>query len=201
MGLLSVLSMAHKLTADRVRAGDAVVDATVGGGVDTAFLARAVGPSGAVYGFDIQEAALAAARTKLAGQPDAASLPRIELLLTSHDRMREHIPASLHGKLAAVMFNLGYFPGDADTRHIVTEPLTTIRALDAALALLRPKGILTVVAYPGHDGGAAEAAAVDDWAAALPSGTAQSAVYRMLQKPAAPYLIAVERLASPHIGQ
>jgi len=200
MGLLSVLSMAHKLTAERVRPGDAVVDATVGGGVDTLFLARAVGPSGAVYGFDIQEAALAAARAKLEGQPDAAQLPRIELLLASHDRMQEHVPAALHGKLAAVMFNLGYYPGDAGSRHIITEPSTTIRALDAAVRLLRPRGLLTVVAYPGHDGGAAEAAAVDAWAAALPTGIAQSAVYRMMQKPAAPYLIAIERQSSPQAG-
>lgn len=65
MGFLSVLSMAHKLVEERVREGDAVVDATVGGGNDTLFLARLVGASGRVYGFDIQEEALARAKRRL----------------------------------------------------------------------------------------------------------------------------------------
>jgi len=57
MGFPSVLTMAHRLAAERIQPGDAVIDATVGNGVDTAFLAKAVGPKGVVYGFDIQQAA------------------------------------------------------------------------------------------------------------------------------------------------
>ena len=195
MGFLSVLSMAHRLVAERLQTGDAAIDATVGGGVDTAFLAKAVCPKGRVFGFDIQEAALAAAASKLREQLAGDALPQVELLLASHDRMRERIPQALHGKIGAVMFNLGYYPGNESARHIVTTTESTLRALDAALSLLRPRGVLTVVVYPGHEGGADEASAVVDWAAALPPGIGQAIVYRMVQKPTAPYLIAVERQA------
>ncbi len=64
------------------------------------------------------------------------------------------------------MFNLGYLPGGRPER--ATRPETTLPAMNAALGLLAPGGLLSVVAYPGHSGGAAEAEAVTRWARALP---------------------------------
>lgn len=43
MGFLSVLSFAHKQIEGRLAPGDIAVDATVGTGADTAFLAKAAG--------------------------------------------------------------------------------------------------------------------------------------------------------------
>ncbi|AGA57184.1 MAG: methyltransferase domain-containing protein [Thermobacillus sp.] len=190
MGFPSVLTMAHRLAADRIRPGDAVIDATVGNGVDTAFLAKAVGPKGVVYGFDIQQAALDAARARVAAE---APETRLELFLASHHRMAELLPARLMGRVSAVMFNLGYLPGADDVRTVVTRPETTLAALDASLAFLRPGGVLTVVVYTGHEGGREEGEAVDAWARALPASAGQAVLYRMPQLPQAPYLIAVER--------
>jgi len=190
MGFPSVLTMAHRLAAERIRPGDAVIDATVGGGVDTEFLAKAVGPKGIVYGFDIQQAALEKARARLAA---AAPETRLELFLASHHRMAELLPASLAGRVSAVMFNLGYLPGAEDARTIVTRPETTLEALDASLTFLRPGGVLTIVVYTGHEGGREEGEAVDEWARALPVSVGQAVLYRMIQRPGAPYLIAVER--------
>ena len=188
MGFPSVLAMAHRFAAERIRPGDAAIDATAGGGNDTAFLAKAVGPKGIVYAFDIQPEALEATRAKVASvAPDA----RVELLLVSHDRMAELLPSALRGTAAAAMFNLGYLPG-ADA-SVVTKPDTTVAALEAALGYLRPGGVLTVAVYPGHDGGREEADAVDAWMSALPANAGQAALYRMPQKPHAPYLYAVER--------
>jgi predicted methyltransferase len=190
MGFPSVLTMAHRLAAERIRPGDAAIDATVGNGVDTAFLARAVGPKGAVYGFDIQQAALDAARARVAS---AAPETRLELFLASHHRMAELLPAKLAGQVSAVMFNLGYLPGAEGARSIVTRPETTLAALDASLTFLRPGGVLTVVVYTGHEGGREEGEAVDEWARSLPGDAGQAVLYRMIQRPRAPYLIAVER--------
>ena len=64
-GFLSVLSQAQRLVTERARAGDAVVDATAGGGVDTLFLARLVGPDGRVFAFDVQAEALDRTRQRL----------------------------------------------------------------------------------------------------------------------------------------
>jgi len=50
---------------------------------------------------------------------------------------------------------------------VVTETAATLHGLECAAALLKAGGGLTVVCYPGHPGGASEAAAVESWFAAL----------------------------------
>ncbi|MBB6731048.1 class I SAM-dependent methyltransferase [Cohnella zeiphila] len=214
MGFLSVLSLAQRWAAERLEPGAAAVDATAGGGVDTLFLARACGPKGRVYAFDVQRDAVNRTRERLAaaardsesgsgngsiarrasgGGSAPPSLAPVELLLAGHERMAELVAPEHRGRIRAVMFNLGYLPGEGGDRSIVTRPETTVAALEAALGLLAPKGIVTAVLYPGHEGGDIEAAAVEAWAAALPSVLAQSVQYRFPQKPSAPYLIAVSK--------
>lgn len=195
MGFMSVLSFAHKLTAERLLSGGRAIDATVGTGADTLVLSRAAGPRGEVYGFDIQPAALKLAeeRLRLAREEAPAALSPVTLLRRSHAAMAQAVPPDWRGTVSAVMFNLGYLPaGDAD-KTIITEPESTLAALDAALALLRPGGIITAVLYPGHEGGDREAAAVEAWAAGLPRHQAQSIIYRQLQRASAPYVVAVEK--------
>ena len=59
------------------------------------------------------------------------------------------------------MFNLGYLPlGD---KTIVTKPESTILALDQVAILIRPGGLISILAYLGHDGGEAEAMRVTLW--------------------------------------
>lgn len=169
-----------------LRAGETAVDATAGNGHDTCFLAERVGPAGRVLAFDIQPAALEATRARLAA---AGLLARVVLVLGSHGGLAERVPP---GGVAAVMFNLGYFPGG--DHGVITRPAETLRALAAAQGVLRPGGILTVVCYPGHPGGAEEAAAVVEWAAALDAAAWETAVFRRTDaaKPA-PFLVRVGR--------
>lgn len=192
MGFLSVLSMAHKWIAERTLAGDTVIDATAGGGVDTYALAELVGPKGTVYAFDIQQEALDRTGERLSALAGSNKLPALKLMRKNHARMAEEVDPSVIGQVSSVMFNLGYLPGSSDIT-IITEPASTLAALDAAIRLLRPGGIVTCVLYPGHPGGAEEAAAVEAWAAKLPQSQAQAVTYRQSQRPAAPYLLAVEK--------
>ncbi|QDY86106.1 methyltransferase domain-containing protein [Paenibacillus polymyxa] len=192
MGFLSVLSYAHQLVAARVQPGDTAIDATVGTGADTLFLAKAAGKRGRVYGFDIQQEALDYARRRLE-EDTSPSLAEVSLLLQGHEQMRESIPDWLHGKVAAVMFNLGYLPSEGADPTVITHTDSTLVALEAALQLLRPRGILTAVLYPGHAGGREEAEAVLQWASALPVSSGQSIIYRQLQRDASPYIVAVEK--------
>ncbi|THF73038.1 tRNA (mnm(5)s(2)U34)-methyltransferase [Cohnella fermenti] len=218
MGFLSVLTMAQRWASEHAPPGSVVVDATAGGGVDTLFLARTVGPRGRVYAFDVQREALEATRSRLreaaaggsgnaagGGQQDGRkaefrskprrpSLAPVELLHAGHERMAELVAPEHRGTVRAVMFNLGYFPAAGDEgRKLITQTETTLAALEAALGLLAPGGITTIVVYPGHEGGGEEAAAVEAWSASLPGDVAQAALYRFLQKPSAPYLIAVRK--------
>lgn len=188
MGFLSVLSIAHKWIAERAGRGDIVVDATAGGGVDTLALAELVGANGRVYAFDIQQEAINRTRERLAA---AGALEQVRLHLIDHSQMAVAVDAGHHGRVSAVMFNLGYLPG-GDT-EVITKPSTTLEALNAALSLLKPGGIITCVLYPGHTGGDAEALAVEAWAAGLPQVEGQAVLYRQPQRSAAPYLIAIEK--------
>lgn len=195
MGFLSVLSFAHKLVAERLGNTAGVpaiaVDATAGTGADTLMLALTAGAGGQVYSFDIQQQALDRTQERLARYEHPDRLAQTKLVLDSHDRMAEHIPVELHGRLQAVMFNLGYLP--AGDTSVITRPESTLPALTASLELLAVKGILTIVLYPGHPGGAEEADAVQEWASSLPTSAAQCIVYRQLQRSDAPYLIAIEK--------
>lgn len=139
-----------------VSQGDVVIDATTGNGYDTQFLAELVSPSGRVYAFDVQGAALEKTGRRL----EEAGHKNVLLLNQCHSEMVNQIPTSHHGYVAAVMFNLGYLPG-AD-KQVTTSAATSIEAIAQALALIREGGVVTVLAYTGHDGGASEAQAVAD---------------------------------------
>lgn len=191
MGFVSVLGFAHQLIGQRVQPGDTAVDATLGNGVDTVFLARLAGRRGRVYGFDIQQQALDQTKMRLEKElPDASS--SVHLNLCSHAFMESAVPENHHGKVAAVTFNLGYLPG-ADPSTI-TKQESTIPALEAALRLLRKGGIATIVLYSGHDGGSEEAAAVEAWAQELSLAAFQVLRYQFMNTSAhAPYLLALEK--------
>ncbi|MCA9071612.1 MAG: class I SAM-dependent methyltransferase [Planctomycetaceae bacterium] len=143
----------HQILSARLNAGDVAIDATAGNGHDTLFLAQAVGPTGHVYAFDVQPVAIEQTRRRL----EAAGLfddQTIHLLNQSHAELPDNIPPEHHGQIAAVTFNLGYLPG-AD-KSLITQTESTRQAVEAALSLLREEGLLTVVAYTGHPGGAEE---------------------------------------------
>ena len=158
MQRISLVNVAHNLISEALRPGAIAVDATVGNGHDTAFLAAQVGPSGRVFGFDIQSAAIAVTSIKA----DSACLTLIQ---TSHALMDEKIPKPHHGNISAIMFNLGYLPGG--DKSIITQTASTLTALSIAGRLLAEGGIITVMAYPGHAGGDVETAQVNDWCTQL----------------------------------
>ncbi len=142
--------------------GDRAIDATVGNGNDTFFLADNVGPEGRVIGLDIQELALHRATVVLG---EAQLLHRVRLLQRSHHRLADWVPTDWVGRVRGIMFNLGYLPrGD---KSIITRAETTIPALDSALELLAPGGRITIIAYPGHSGGDEEADAIREWVRGL----------------------------------
>jgi len=191
MGFYSVLTMAQRWVSERVERGETVIDATAGGGVDTLMLAQLVGAKGTVLAFDIQREALDKTARRLASFEDQSKLGQVKLICDSHANMRSYIEQPV--AIAAIMFNLGYFPGGDES--IITQSDSTLQALEQALSLLRPGGIITCTLYPGHDGGDREANLVEQWASELPNELAHCVLYRQPQRPHAPYLIGIERKA------
>ncbi|MTT32555.1 methyltransferase domain-containing protein [Terrilactibacillus sp. BCM23-1] len=144
------IQMAHDILLKAIERGDVVIDATVGNGHDTLFLANAVGEEGLVYGFDIQEQAIENTKKRLI---EAGKNQQVKLILDGHHRLEQYIDENTNIK--AAIFNLGYLPkGD---KTIVTKPDTTIKAVKAIQNRLVIGGVIALVIYPGHPEGTVEA--------------------------------------------
>ncbi len=184
--------IAVEIARDRVKqhlvAGDTVIDATTGNGHDTLWLAQSVGPTGTVYAFDIQNSAIEIARERLANENAPA---QIVFLNTCHSHIAKSLPSEISAK--AIVFNLGYLPeGD---KSIITKADTTISALNQCLTILQPKGIISIVIYPGHQGGSTESNGVLNWAQSLDK---KSYATEIVSNPSgnlnSPYLLFVQKV-------
>ena len=185
-----ILAQARDLINSALTPGDTAVDATVGNGQDTLFLAECVGPTGRVVGFDIQPAALTATARRLR---EAGLEERVELLLRGHEHMTARFAGSASlPRPRAAMFNLGYRLGG--DKSVITRPATTLTALASALELVVPGGVITVVLYPGHEGGRVETEAVFSWARNVPAHRALVACHQVLNtRGMAPLLLAIAK--------
>ena len=157
------LKSARYLAADillrAVSPGDRVVDATMGNGHDTLFLARLVGEGGLVYAFDVQSAAVENTKERL---KEENLLSRARLFCVGHEHMREYV----REPVSAVVFNLGWLPGG--DHAVTTHWETTKTAVQSAMDLLLPGGVLIICAYPGHPEGDRERNALADFLSTVP---------------------------------
>ena len=162
---------AHEKIAAVLEPGESAIDATAGNGHDTLFLCQIVGPTGHVYALDIQQQAL----DQTADQLAQVEFTNCELMCHDHSQLAEIIPLNCHQQIGAIMFNLGYLPGGDHTK--ITQQHSTLTAIKAASNLLRPGGILTILAYPGHPGGVEETTAVSDWMDGLDGNKYKTEIY------------------------
>lgn len=185
MVLPNILTFAHDLLAGCLKTGDIAVDGTMGNGHDTLFLAQCVGETGRVVAFDIQAAALENTRVRL---EKANLLSRCCLIHAGHETMLAHV----HEPIAAAVFNFGYLPrGD---HAITTLPETSLLAVQAALKLLKPNGLLVLVLYHGHEMGKWESHAIVAFAGKLPAAQWRVLRYDFInQINCPPFIIAIEK--------
>jgi SAM-dependent methyltransferase len=136
------------------------LDATAGNGLDTLFLTELVGEHGRVVAIDIQESAIRSAQDKLA--PSGLS-GRVVWCCQCHSQLAEILRTCEIDTLDIAMFNLGYLPfGD---KRIITKTATTLQALQLAATYLNGQGIMSILSYPGHQGGSEEHRSVAAWIA------------------------------------
>ena len=170
---------------EHLKPGEVAVDFTMGNGNDTLFLSEAVGESGRVYAFDIQEEALASTRAHLTerGAPE-----NYTLICASHHRVKEFVKEPIK----AGMFNLGYLPRSGK-KAVTTMRETTLPAVEAAIELLLPDGVLIVAIYPGHEEGALEGDALREYFASLSRFRICASEFRILNSPSSPYFFLIEK--------
>ena len=161
---IRVTSLAGEFIKSVIKPGDIVVDATAGTGQDTLLLAECTGSSGCVYAFDIQEEALKIIQDKLIIKGIESC---VTLIHQGHETMKEVLKSKgvMNNTVKAIVFNLGYLPGG--DHSVATSGTTTLMALEGALELLAPQGIITVCLYPGHSEGLRESEKVLNWCESL----------------------------------
>ena len=165
--------------------GEVAVDFTMGNGNDTAFLSKTVGERGRVYAFDIQPQALesTARRLKDEGCPD-----NVTLICDSHHKVKEYVSEPIK----AGMFNLGYLPRSGD-KSIYTMRETTMAAVEAAIDLLLPDGVLIVAIYPGHEEGELEGKMLRGYFETLSRFKLCASEFRILNSTSSPYFFLIEK--------
>eukprot|EP00877_Chromochloris_zofingiensis_P012694 jgi/Chrzof1/7679/Cz02g32200.t1 len=174
--------------AQVIHLGDTVVDATCGNGLDTLFLAQAVGPSGTVYAIDIQDEAIASTKQQLSYHIPAAAMPHLHMIRDCHSGMQAVVGSN---QAKVICFNLGYLPrGD---KSVITTSSSTLAAVQAALEVVCPGGLITILAYIGHPGGFQEYEAVKQLVCRLSPAQWLSSEVRLLNRPKAPILLSVWR--------
>ncbi len=184
--LESALHYSHQLLEEVIAPNDIVVDATMGNGHDTLYLAQQV-PQGLVHSFDVQAQALAETRTLLAKHSLTA---KINLHQIGHEALGTVIAHKT--PIKAAVFNLGYLP--KSDKQIITKANTTLKALEELTDRLALGGRIVIVAYYGHQGGAAELTAVTDFCQRLDQHNYQVLQYQFInQKNHPPILFCIEK--------
>ena len=183
--MVDLLELQKHFIVSHLKAGDNAADFTMGNGYDTLFLCQTVGETGHVDAFDIQPEALVSTKARLekAGVPENYSLH-----LASHHLLRDYIKAPFK----AGMFNLGWLPGNGN-HEVTTKWETTKPAIEAALSLLAPDGILLVAVYPGHEEGTHEGDSLAAWLATFPRKEICCSRFQSVNSPASPYFFIIEK--------
>jgi predicted methyltransferase len=156
----SITKTAHNLIRKDIFYGDIVIDATLGTGEDTVFLAELVGNRGKVHAFDIQGKAWEISEKKLLA---VGLADRVDFHLVNHEKVNDVIKTPVK----AIMYNLGYMPGEES--GIKTKGSSSLNSIRIGLSLLQPGGIMTICIYRGHEGGQDEADLIKKYLSTLPA--------------------------------
>ena len=155
---MRLTEQAHQELDKVLKTGDYVIDATLGNGFDSQYLARKVGKSGLVFSIDIQQCSIEQS-TRLLSKNNLTE--QIIFKHANHNEIQKIISPKYHGKIKAVTFNLGYLPGG--NKKIITKPSSTLSALRQAFQFLSSNGIISLIAYRGHHGGLEEYKAIKEF--------------------------------------
>ena len=190
--MVDLLILEKQFILSHLGEGDVAVDFTMGNGNDTLFLSKTVGKEGRVYAFDIQPAALVSTRAHLEKE---AAPENYTLICASHHLVREYVKEPIK----AGMFNLGYLPGSGN-KALTTMRETTLPAVEAAIDLLAPDGILLIAIYPGHEEGRLEGEMLAEYFATLNRYELCASRFNILNSPTSPYFFIIEKKGKKQVG-
>lgn len=127
------------------------VDATLGNGHDTDFLAENFKK---VYAFDIQKCACDSYEDK--------NKENVQVVNNSHEYIKDYVLENPD----CIMYNLGFLPGG--NKEITTMHESSLKSIKDGLEILKSGGIMSVAIYRGHDEGKVEENIIIDYVKRLP---------------------------------
>ncbi|MBE6062908.1 MAG: rRNA methylase [Clostridium butyricum] len=127
------------------------VDATLGNGHDTDFLADRFNK---VYSFDIQECACTSYEKK--------NRKNVHIINDSHEKIKEYVKEQVD----CIMYNLGFLPGG--NKNITTMHESSLKSIKDGLEILKNGAIMSIAVYRGHDEGKLEENIIIDYVKKLP---------------------------------
>lgn len=186
------IDLAHHFWKSLLKEGDLVVDATCGNGKDSLKLATYLEnkKNTALICMDIQEKALQNTKALLLEQaPDF--FPFVQFQLGSH----ENLALPENSKLKLVVYNLGYLPGG--DKSFTTQTHSTLISVQKALELLSPGGVLSLTCYPGHQEGAKEEKALQNFTSSLDPKIWSASTFSWNNRMASPSLLFIQKSSAP----
>jgi len=153
------------------------IDATLGNGYDTDFLADKFEK---VYSFDIQKEACEKYLLK--------NLINVKIINASHHFFEKYIKE----KVDCIMYNLGFLPGG--DKNVTTMHDTTLMSIKKGLELLNNGGIMTICIYRGHNEGKIEETCILEYLKSLDKNKFGVMLHSYLNRDeSAPILAVVEK--------
>ena len=183
------LKLAKSYWENFLKKGDIVIDATVGRGQDSHFLAPLLLDKdiGKLFCIDIQEKAITTSKNLLLKNLEKELFKNITFILDSHEILKNIIDI----KVNLIVYNLGYLPrGD---KTITTKVKTTLSSLKSAFKILDDKGAISIMCYPGHTEGQKEEVAILDYLKNIDNKKFNICYHRWINKEKAPSFIWIER--------
>lgn len=177
------LVYAHRYWEGLVCPGDSVIDATLGNGQDTFFLAGLLKGRGQLVGYDIQQEALNKTQQRLSTLPKNEQ----EIIFLKH---QSHASFDESG-VRLIVYNLGYLPGG--NKGLTTLAETTLQSVAHALTIVKSGGAISITCYPGHEEGYREQNEIINFLKNIPSSDWNICFHQWLNRPSSPTLIWLQR--------
>ena len=176
----NVITFAHDIIKRFITKDSIVIDATVGNGYDTLFLAK---HAKHVFGFDVQKQAIENTLEKCKTE----NINNVTLFLESHEIVDQFV----HQSVDAITYNLGYLPNS--DKRITTTANTTRRSIENVLPLLNRKGVITITIYTGHEKGEKESDELTIYFSSLNPSLYSVVRYQNLNKIHSPYTVCIQK--------
>lgn len=173
----NISDLSHYIIENFVANKETAIDATLGNGHDTDFLASKFK---FVYSFDIQKEACENYILK--------KVNNVKVINDSHHLFNDYINENVD----CIMYNLGFLPGG--DKNITTSHNTSLESIEKGLNILNSGGIMTVCIYRGHYEGKIEESCILEFLKSLPKNEFGVMIQSYLNRDkTSPVLVVIEK--------